>query len=159
MKKLFLFALFIAGLMSTGWALGLFDKYANCQEVNGVSKTFSGLQGGPHYFASINHVCRPIQPEGLITDGRPPQSSDRPIYAAWFEGGRLVKLQLLKKGGEPVWTEENLYDRNGYLKSIQRTASGQATLREEYDAGTLVGVSRDGKAIELTGKTFLDYDW
>ena len=159
MKKLFFFALVIAGVMSAGWALGLFDKYANCREVNGASKTSIGLQGGPHYFESINHVCRPVQPEGLVTDGRTPQSSDRPLYAAWFEGGRLVKLQMLKKGGEPVWLEENVYDRNGDLKSVQRTASGQATLREEYDRGYLVSVSRDGNIIELTGKNVLEYDW
>ena len=160
MKKLFLFALVIAGVMSAGWALGLFDKYASCPEVNnGASKTYSDLKGGPHYFDSVNHVCRPIQLEGRITDGRTPQTSDRPVYAAWFEIGRLVKLQMLKKGGEPVWLEEIAYDQNGQLASIQRTGPGQTVLREEYDQGALVRVIRDGKMIELTGKGSLDYDW
>ena len=129
--------------------MGLFDKHAPCAEAGGAGKVFSELRGGPHYFESVNHVCKPAQPERLISDGRTPQTSYPPIYAAWFnENGSVVKLQMYHKRGRTDWLEESQFDQNNLLRSVVRMTPGAPTVREEYVNGILVGMTRDGKPVE-----------
>lgn len=150
-----IFLLVVAGAFAIASALGLFDKAASCGDAVTSGKVFDGMRGGPHYFESVNHVCRPSQPEKPIADGRTPQTSDQPIYAAWFnEKGRVVKLQKFQKRGEADWLEETTYDRNDFLSSVERRTPGAPTIKEIYGAGIFLRVERDGRPVVAPGKPF-----
>ena len=96
--------------------------------------------GGPYYYMTFNHMCRPWTPVDAAPDTVRPNTVDHSVIEAFFDSkGRVVRLTSYAEHGKLFWRQDSVWDEAGYLKSIVSGQTGGNWTKLEFDrSGTFI---------------------